>query len=60
MGSFFRNQTFPENWHRLPFPGTLDFITDSGDTIFNAHPIDPGANDANGNYVIDPVAGVSL
>jgi len=53
MGSFFRNQTFPENWHRRSSPGSLDLIGTDATEILAAHPIVPGANDANGNFVAD-------
>jgi len=53
MGSFFRNQTFPENWHRRASPGALDLIGTDATEILAAHPIVPGANDANGNFVAD-------
>lgn len=55
MGSFFRNQTFPENWHRRNSTATFGDINDSVIPLLSAHPIPAGVNDANGNYVLDPV-----
>jgi hypothetical protein len=60
MGSFFRNQTFPENWHRRSSPATFDDIAASLDEIYEAHPISPGANSPNGTYIEDGLPGVSL
>ena|ERR1700761_3733013 len=59
MGSFFRNQTFPSNWHRRSSPAGLTEIGNSAGDILSAHPLVPGANDASGNYVADPPVGVS-
>ena len=53
MGSFFRNQSFPENWYRRSSPG-LEVIGQSVSDIISAHPIAPGANAPNGTYVLDP------
>ncbi|KZT31907.1 Cloroperoxidase [Sistotremastrum suecicum HHB10207 ss-3] len=53
MGSFFRNQTFPDDWYRRSSPGDINLIGEGVDQILSAHPIAPGANDANGNYVLD-------
>ncbi|KAF5380171.1 hypothetical protein D9615_006106 [Tricholomella constricta] len=53
MTSFFRDQKFPANWRRRPSAGTLDIIGNDAINIFLAHPVLPGANDANGTYVPD-------
>ncbi|KAF7329956.1 hypothetical protein MKEN_00259600 [Mycena kentingensis (nom. inval.)] len=56
IGSFFRNETFPENWFRSagPVNGTaLNIITNQ---IRAAVPIPPGRNNAQGVYVPDPPA----
>ncbi|KZT33632.1 Cloroperoxidase [Sistotremastrum suecicum HHB10207 ss-3] len=53
MGSFFRNQTFPDNWFRKSSPGNLTFIASSATEILLAHPVAAGANNANGSYILD-------
>lgn len=53
MTSFFRDQKFPPNWSRRNGSGSLDSIGGDAGTIFDAHPIPPGANAANGTYVPD-------
>ena len=30
-------------------------MVNTGTTILDAHSIDPGANDASGNYIVDPI-----
>ncbi|KZT33639.1 Cloroperoxidase [Sistotremastrum suecicum HHB10207 ss-3] len=53
MGSFFRNQTFPDDWYRRSSPGNITLIGQGVDEIRNAHPVPPGANAPNGTYVLD-------
>jgi len=53
LSSFFANQTFPPNFYRRATPATMKDITGLGMQIREAHPIMPGANDENGNWVID-------
>lgn len=56
MGSFFRNQTFPQNWHRRATAGGFDIVGDYAGVIFAFHEdVLPGANDAQGNYVADNI-----
>ncbi|KAJ7627235.1 Chloroperoxidase [Roridomyces roridus] len=56
IGSFFRNQTFPENWHRAAGPVTGGFLSAISANIQAG--IDPNLtvaahNDASGNLVPD-------
>jgi len=54
MGSFFRNQTFPENWHRRGTAGTLNQVIEYLGVISQVHPeIVPGANDEQGVFKPD-------
>jgi hypothetical protein len=53
MGSIFRNQTFAPNWFRRASPAGLPILAKTSTDVRCAHPISPGANDANGNYVVD-------
>jgi len=53
MGSIFRNQTFAPNWFRRAIPAGLPTIANTSTDVRCAHPISPGANDVNGNYVVD-------
>ncbi|KAJ6574393.1 Chloroperoxidase [Mycena capillaripes] len=55
IGSFFRNQTFPQNWFRAAtqVTGTINGATMK--QIQNAIPVAPGRNDAQGVYVADPL-----
>jgi hypothetical protein len=56
MGSFFRNQTFPQNWHRRAVPGDGSLVARGIALIHGIHPeIVPGANNADGVYVPDNV-----
>ncbi|KZS94784.1 Cloroperoxidase [Sistotremastrum niveocremeum HHB9708] len=52
LGSFFRNQTFPYNWHRRGDPGNFTFIQDAAAEILGAHPLVPGTN-KNGVWTPD-------
>ncbi|KAF8146848.1 Chloroperoxidase [Mycena galopus ATCC 62051] len=54
IGSFFRNQTFPQNWFRaaVPVTGAINGLTAT--EILDAIPIAPGRNNAQGVYVADP------
>jgi hypothetical protein len=53
MSSFFRDQTFPANWHRRSNAGTFDLIGADAIEVFDANPVPPGANNASGAYVTD-------
>jgi hypothetical protein len=53
LTSFFAHQTFPPNFYRRATPAGIKDITGLGIQIREAHPIMPGANDENGNWVID-------
>jgi hypothetical protein len=53
LGSLFRNQTFAPNWFRRASPAGLAILSNTSTDVRCAHPIAPGANDANGNYVVD-------
>ncbi|GLB36909.1 putative peroxidase, family 2 [Lyophyllum shimeji] len=56
MTSFFRDQTFPANWNRRSAPGGLSLIGNDAVNVLAAHPVLPGANNANGVYVTDNTA----
>lgn len=64
MTSFFADQRFPpNNWHRRATPGTFEVIGINATQVEEAHPLDPGANNATGQYVADvetvePVCGL--
>ena len=63
MGSFFRNQTFPKNWHRRSIAAGFNESNDLVIDIFGAHPdpdLVPGANDVEGVYVPDNNTSVNL
>lgn len=61
MGSFFRNQTFPKNWHRRANAAGFDLVTDYGNVIQGVHPeVLPGANNAQGVYVLDNLTDVGV
>ena len=61
MGSFFRNQTFPKNWHRRANAAGFDIVTDYGNIIQEVHPeVLPGANNAQGVYVLDNIIDVGV
>lgn len=53
LNSFFEHQTFPPNFYRRAQPATMGDITGLGMQIREAHPVLPGANDANGNWIVD-------
>jgi hypothetical protein len=54
MTSFFRDQRFPtNNWHRRASAGGFDLIGDGVVNIESAHPVAPGVNNAQGQYVAD-------
>ncbi|KAF7329957.1 Cloroperoxidase [Mycena kentingensis (nom. inval.)] len=60
IGSFFRNQTFPQNWFRsaeLVNGAGLNAITNA---VRNAVPVPPGRNNAQGVYVPRPTSAGSL
>jgi len=54
IGSFFRNQTFPQNWFRAASPVTGAINGATVNEIIAAIPIPPGRNNAQGVYVADP------
>lgn len=53
LDSFFVHQKFPPNFYRRQTPASLADIAGLGVQIRDAHPVPPGANDANGNWVVD-------
>ncbi|KZT37901.1 dihydrolipoyl dehydrogenase [Sistotremastrum suecicum HHB10207 ss-3] len=55
MGSFFRNQTFPQNFYRRSSPADIGVIGWTSHRIMIAHPLRPGANAPDGTYVPDIV-----
>jgi hypothetical protein len=54
IGSFFRNQTFPQNWFRAGVPVTGAINGPTVTEILDAIPVAPGRNNAQGVYVADP------
>jgi len=56
MTSFFQNQTFGDDFYRRQGPGGAAVLSPVAGQVRDAHPIAPGANDANGNYIIDTPA----
>ncbi|KAJ7650727.1 Chloroperoxidase [Roridomyces roridus] len=54
VGSFFRNQTFPENWHRAAAPVTAAANAVIENALLAAIPLKPGRNNAQGVFVADP------
>ena len=56
MTSFFQNQTFGDDFHRRQGGAGAAILSPVAMAVRNAHPIAPGANDANGNYIIDTPA----
>jgi hypothetical protein len=60
IGSFFRNQTFPKNWHRRATAGGSDIVGNISTEILGLHTeVLPGANNAQGVYVFDNITDVS-
>src|ERR1700754_4344172 len=60
MGSFFRNQTFPKNWHRRGTAAGFDAVGADVDEMIELHPeVLPGANNGQGVYVADNMTEVS-
>ena len=53
---FFQNSQMPDDFFRSNTSITLDVIGDGITIIFDAHPIQPGANQGVGNYVLDPAS----
>ncbi|KAF7328405.1 Cloroperoxidase [Mycena venus] len=53
IGSFLRNQSFPQNWHRAAAPVTGDMLANTSLALYEAIPIFVGHNDAQGNFVPD-------
>ncbi|KAJ7072768.1 Chloroperoxidase [Mycena amicta] len=54
VGSFFRNQTFPQNWFRAASPVTGSIVAVTANAIRAAVPLVPGGKNADGIYVADP------
>lgn len=54
MASFFRDQKFPPGFTRRNGGAGLAILSATAGQTMGVHPIAPGANDANGNYVTDP------
>jgi len=56
MGSFFRNQTFPKNWHRRGNAAGFDIVGEYAGVIQEYHlEVLPGANNDQGVYVADNI-----
>ncbi|KAJ7846301.1 Chloroperoxidase [Mycena leptocephala] len=53
IGSFLRNQSFPQNWHRAAAPVTGEILGNTSNQVAAAIPIFAGHNDAQGNFVPD-------
>ncbi|KAJ6524585.1 Chloroperoxidase [Mycena vulgaris] len=53
IGSFLRNQSFPQNWHRAAAPVTGEILSNTSNQLAAAIPIFAGHNDAQGNFVPD-------
>ncbi|KAJ7800964.1 hypothetical protein B0H14DRAFT_3490102 [Mycena olivaceomarginata] len=53
IGSFLRNQSFPQNWHRAAAPVTGEILGQTSSQLAAAIPIFSGHNDAQGNFVPD-------
>ncbi|KAJ6458815.1 Chloroperoxidase [Mycena vulgaris] len=53
IGSFLRNQSFPQNWHRAAAPVTGGILSSTSSQLAAAIPIFAGHNDAQGNFVPD-------
>jgi hypothetical protein len=53
LNSFFEHQRFPDNFYRRHTPANLKDIAGLGMEIREAHPVLPGSNDPNGNWVVD-------
>ena len=53
---FFQNSQMPDGFFRAKQPFGLNEIGPGMNIIFEAHPIQPGANQGVGNYVLDPAS----
>ncbi|KAJ7466401.1 Chloroperoxidase [Mycena latifolia] len=53
IGSFLRNQSFPQNWNRAAAPVTGRILSNTSSQLAAAIPIFAGHNDAQGNFVPD-------
>jgi hypothetical protein len=53
MTNFFVNQTFGPDFFRRQGPAGAAIIGAAAAAVRDAHPVPPGANDANGNYIMD-------
>ncbi|KAF8986454.1 Chloroperoxidase [Cyathus striatus] len=53
---FFQNNQMPEGFFRSNRSIVSDFLDDGINTVFSAHPIQPGKNEGVGNYVLDPTS----
>jgi len=61
MGSFFRNQTFPQNWHRRANAAGFGIVGEYAGMIQGVHPeVVPGANNDQGVYVPENTTEVSI
>ena len=54
IGSFFRNETFPPNWHRAASPVTGGVHGAIVNKLLSTLPFVPGRNNEQGVYVTDP------
>jgi hypothetical protein len=60
MGSFFRNQTFPDNFYRRSKAGGGGIIAEYINTIHAVHPeVVPGANNPQGVFIPDNITEVT-
>ncbi|KAF7310011.1 Aromatic peroxygenase [Mycena indigotica] len=55
IGSFFRNQTFPANWHRAAAPVTGATVGPIIGQLVAGVGVPAGRNNPNGIYVADPL-----
>ncbi|KAG5650983.1 hypothetical protein H0H81_010330 [Sphagnurus paluster] len=51
LTSFFRDQKFPDNWHRRPTVATFNIVGETSFNVYSPYPVGPGANNADGVYV---------
>lgn len=56
IGYLFRNNTFPPDFYRRVGPGDSTVIGAVASALIAAHPVPPGANDEEGNYIVDSPA----
>lgn len=53
MKSFLGHERFPEDWYRRETPLEFTDISKDVDALEDPHPVDSGAKDASGAYVLD-------